>query len=221
MYALRSYRQKYRSGFSLLELLMVVSLLGVMVGMTSTIVILLRPRLNINLAQQLVISSLNRARQHAISKGNNVFVEFYFGGSPTNGGTRWKYRIVDDDGFKSSARLADRAVFDDERTDVFDLGQANNGIADNPFEVIFESPLPGGIRFLSPNASGTQAYRVTFLPSGEVLDETRIRVALCNIYYPGMYGDLPSTYPANIRQHRRDIFVYGSGAILASRPNSN
>lgn len=167
------------SGFSLVELLVVLGIIAVVASMTATLYYVARPGIELDQGLQEVEAILNRAKVMAAMKGNNYIVEFYQKGATVAGTNQatliWMWRLVDDDGWKDTGPLDKRSPFNEDLTQYFDLNAANNGIYDGgkcPREMVAESKLTYGLYPLRSNITANPnnyTPRVIFFPDGRAV----------------------------------------------------
>ncbi len=125
-----------RGGYSLLELIITVSIIGIIIGATSFTFMRAYPNYKLDNAAQNIAATLQLARNKAISEGNNWFVQFNLDAG--------EYYLVDDDGYVGDGSFRHY----NPTNPYFNKDRLNNSKIDD--NEIYRGPikLPGGVYFL-------------------------------------------------------------------------
>ena len=161
----QSTRPRRRAGFSLIELLVVVAILGLMVTLLVPALGSIVSGWNLELGGSQVVDSLSLARQIAMSRGRRVVWEM-------DAGTNGLYRIMEFKGgtwqpasriqtlpenIRPDSSISNSTLFSDAKKDLPCTNNFSNSTA-SVTDVISITFRPDGTTLLSP--SGTNSLRL-------------------------------------------------------------
>lgn len=139
-------RSAYRQGFSLVEILVVVAIIGLVVSVTIPNLNAYRRRAALRAAAREIMSELRQTRSEAIARGRNVGVKF----SRSSAGD-WLYSVYEDGDFDGIKRedieRGDDPLLQHARPVLHATGGARIGLPERPVRD------PDSGRLLRPNTS--------------------------------------------------------------------
>jgi len=144
---------KQKNGFTLLEIMVVVAIVGIVSGLGIYNLLSMLPQIRANSAARQVSSDMQWARLKSVSENNDVIITFY---SPDGTGA-YRYEILDDDNNNGSTDSGEALFTGDKYTlpVTIRFGRATSGI---------ERTTCGG----EIGSSGIHftGNKITFQPSG-------------------------------------------------------
>jgi prepilin-type N-terminal cleavage/methylation domain-containing protein len=216
-------------GFTLVELLIVIAILGVMMGLGLVVWSRTAPAVRLDNACQALKSHISYARHGAIQTGDNWFVEFDL--------ANHSYYIANDDGWLGTVTAVDQ--FGNKReprsyylgSPDFNASIRNNGIVEDMNSnglvdigdrELMQGPFPIGKELFFMKVNGRSITRVTFdregkpsftFHSGSPIGGGEVWIASSNFYQ--ISSTNPGAGSQDDRRYRKAVKVRsGTGMIL-------